>query len=110
MKHVLAATVAMVVGLSGGRAMAGEEPKSSEPVKLADHELDLVTAGAGSLLPLNFNANVLLQDITVNVNLSNVPINAGIALQANVLGQAIQNATVIAGQQVTQAQTLPLAR
>jgi hypothetical protein len=107
MKRILSAVAAMVVALSGGRAAASDQPGAAEPVKLADGDLDQVTAGAGSLLPLNLDVNVLLQDISVNVNLSNVPVNAAVALQANVLGQAIQNATVIAGQHVTQAQMLP---
>ena len=74
---------------------------------LADHELDQVVAGDGSLLNLPLNLNLLLKDITVTVNVSNVPINAGVALQANVLGTAAQTATVQALQSVTQLQTLP---
>jgi hypothetical protein len=79
-------------------------------VRLADAELEQVTAGDGSLIPLNLDLNVLLQDISVNVNVANVPINAGVVVQANAIGQAIQSATVIAGQKVTQVQsfgTLP---
>jgi len=44
----------------------------------------------------------------VTLNVSNVPINAAVSVQANALGQAIQNATVLAGQQVTQAQSFPI--
>jgi hypothetical protein len=77
---------------------------SSEPVELADHELDQVTAGDGSLLNLKLDLNVQLQNIFVTVNVSNVPINAAVVVQANALGQAIQNASVTAGQSVTQMQ------
>jgi hypothetical protein len=108
MRHL--AAVAVVLGLAGTPALAAERSASGEPVRLADRELEQVTAGDGSLLPLNLDLNVLLQDISVNVNVSNVPINAGVVVQANAIGQAIQNATVIAGQKVTQVQsfgTLP---
>ena len=83
---------------------AEQSPGKTEPVKLADGELDQVTGGEGSLLYLPMNVNIALKDITVTLNISNVPINAAVAIQANALGQAIQNATVMAGQQVTQAQ------
>jgi hypothetical protein len=39
------------------------------------------------------------------VNLSNVPINAGVVVQANALGTAAQTATVQALQEVTQLQS-----
>ena len=77
------------------------------PVKLADQQLDQVVAGDGSLLDLNLNLNVLLKNIAVTVNVSNVPINAGVAVQANALGTAAQTATIQALQSVTQMQTLP---
>jgi hypothetical protein len=99
------AAMALVFGIAAAPAFAGEQPQG--PVKLTDGQLDQVSAGDGSLLDLAVNLNVLLKNITVTVNVSNVPINAGIAIQANALGQAIQSATGIAGQQVTQAQTLP---
>jgi hypothetical protein len=98
------AIMALVLGIAAGPALASEQ---LQPAKLTDAELDQVTGGDGSLLGLNVNLNILLKNIAVTVNVSNVPINAGIAVQANALGQAIQTATVIAGQQVTQAQTLP---
>jgi len=101
------AAMAVAFGLAGPPVLAAEQ-SSTGPVKLADSELEQVAAGDGSLLNLNLNLNVLLQDIAVTVNVSNVPINAAVAVQANALGQAIQNATVLAGQQVTQAQTLPI--
>jgi hypothetical protein len=83
---------------------AGTDGNPAEPAKLTDSQLDQVTGGDGSLLNVPINLNVMLQNISVVVNVSNVPINAAVAVQANALGQAIQNATVLAGQQVTQAQ------
>ena len=83
---------------------AGTNHNPAEPAKLTDSQLDQVTGGDGSLLNVPINLNVMLQNISVVVNVSNVPINAAVAVQANALGQAIQNATVLAGQQVTQAQ------
>jgi hypothetical protein len=104
----LIAAIAVLLPLTATPALAAEPPTSSAPVRLADDQLDQVTAGAGSLLDLKLNVNVLLKNIDVAVNVSNVPVNAAVAVQANVLGEAIQNATVIAGQQVTQAQSFPL--
>jgi hypothetical protein len=101
------AAMAVALGLTATPVLAAEQA-STGPVKLADGELDQVTAGDGSLLNLNLNLDVLLKNIVVTVNVSNVPINAAVAVQANALGQAIQNATVLAGQQVTQAQSLPI--
>jgi hypothetical protein len=108
-KRIAGFLVAMVAALSvASPALASEGTAASGgPVKLNDSELDQVTAGAGALLDLNLFANVMLKDITVMVNLSNVPINAGVVLQANALGQALQSATVVAYQQVTQVQTMP---
>ena len=83
---------------------AGRSDNPAEPAKLTDSQLDQVTGGDGSLLNVPINLNVMLKNISVVVNVSNVPINAAVAVQANALGQAIQNATVLAGQQVTQAQ------
>jgi hypothetical protein len=96
----------VAIGLSlaiPAAALAAE----NEPVRLADHELDQVVAGDGSLLDLNLKLNVLLQNIAVTVNVSNVPINAGVAVQANALGTAAQTATIQALQSVTQVQNLP---
>jgi hypothetical protein len=107
MKRTIAA-IAAALGLGAAPVLAAETPNPGEPVQLTDGQLDQVTAGDGSLLNVPVNLNVLLQDITVTLNVSNVPINAAVAVQANAIGQAIQNATVIAGQQVTQAQTLPV--
>ena len=100
--------IAVLVAALGALAtpVFAAEPDSSGPAKLSDSQLDQVTAGDGSLLNLPLNLNVLLKNISVVVNVSNVPINAAVAVQANALGQAIQNATVVAGQQVTQAQYL----
>src|ERR671934_2073410 len=99
------AKMALALAVIGTPVLAAEQsPDASAPVKLADNELDQVTGGDGSLLNMPMNVNILLKDITVTVNVSNVPINAAVAIQANALGQAIQNATVTAGQQVTQAQ------
>ena len=83
---------------------ASATPVFAAPAKLTDSQLDQVKGGDGSLLNLPLNVNVLLQNIAVTVNVSNVPINASVAVQANALGQALQNATVMAGQQVTQVQ------
>ncbi len=83
---------------------AGMDHNPAGPAKLTDSQLDQVSGGDGSLLNLPVNLNVLLQNIAVTVNVSNVPINVSVAVQANALGQALQNATVMAGQQVTQVQ------
>ena len=83
---------------------AGMDENPAEPAKLTDSQLDQVSGGDGSLLNLPLNVNVLLKNIAVTVNVSNVPINASVAVQANALGQALQTATVMAGQQVTQVQ------
>jgi hypothetical protein len=110
MKRILAMrmAVALAVGPIASPVFAAQQQgKAETPTRLSDAELDQVSAGDGSLIPLNVDVNVLLKNITVTLNVSNVPINLGVAVQANALGQAIQNATVIAGQQVTQAQTLP---
>jgi hypothetical protein len=97
--------MALALAITATPVLAAEQsPDATRPVKLADSELDQVTAGDGSLLNLPMNVNILLKDITVTVNVSNVPINAAVAIQANALGQAIQNASVTAGQSVTQAQ------
>ena len=87
-------------------AMAGGNSSSAEPVKLGDADLERVSGGDGSLLNLPMNINILLKDISVVLNVSNVPINAGVAVQANVLGSAAQTASVTALQSVTQIQTL----
>ena len=108
------AAIALVAGLLGTcgmgttPALAAEQARQDEPVKLADQELDQVVAGDGSLLNLNLNLDVMLKNISVLVNVSNVPINAGVAVQANALGQAIQNAAITVGQQVTQVQGIPM--
>jgi hypothetical protein len=101
----LAATLAVIaLPLASARA---EQPAQSGPVKLSDHELEQVSAGDGALLDLNAFLNITLKNIAVTVNVSNVPINAGIAVQANALGTAAQTATVQALQSVTQLQTFP---
>ena len=100
------AAVAAAVVLLPAAVFAAEAPATSAPVKLADQELDQVTAGDGSLLDLNAYLNVVLKDINVTLNVSNVPINAAAAVQVNALGTAAQTATVQALQSVTQLQTL----
>ena len=100
------AVVAIMLGLCATPVLAAEQ-SSGGPVKLSDADLEQVSAGDGSLLNLLANLNITLKNIAVTVNVSNVPINLGAAVQVNALGQAIQQATVMAGQQVTQAQTLP---
>ena len=101
------AAVAAAFAASASPVFASERPPASpEPAKLSDSQLDQVTGGDGSLLNLPLDLNLVLKNIAVTVNVSNVPINAAVAVQANALGQAIQNATVLAGQQVTQAQYL----
>jgi hypothetical protein len=101
----IAAMAAVALGLVGAPALASAREDSSAPVKLDDRQLDQVTAGDGALLNPNINLDVLLKDITVTVNVSNVPINAAVVVQANALGQAIQNASVTAGQMVQQLQS-----
>jgi hypothetical protein len=101
------AAIGAVLTLTASPALAGEQPApSSTPVTLSDQELDQVTAGDGSLLDLDLDVDVLLNDITVAVNISNVPINAGVALQVNALGTAAQTSTIQALQEVTQIQTV----
>jgi hypothetical protein len=104
MKSLVAALTAVV--LFPAVAMAADRSKTAEPVKLGDAELEQVTGGDGSLLNLPANINILLKDISVVVNVSNVPINVGAAVQLNALGSAAQTATVQALQSVTQLQTL----
>ena len=104
MKRIAAMVVAL--GMCATPVLAAEQP-SGGPVKLSDADLEQVSGGDGALLNLLANLNITLKNIAVTVNVSNVPINLGAAVQANALGQAIQSATVMAGQQVTQAQTLP---
>ncbi|HEY5675783.1 MAG TPA: hypothetical protein VI356_22355 [Myxococcales bacterium] len=99
------AALAAALGLSATPVFAAEtSPASAGPAKLSDGQLDEVTGGDGSLLNLPLNLNLTLQNISIAVNVSNVPINAAVAVQANALGQAIQSATVLAGQTVTQGQ------
>jgi hypothetical protein len=100
------AVLGAVLTLSAASARA-EQPGSAEPVKLSDQDLDQVSGGDGSLLNLNAFLNITLKNIFVTVNVSNVPINAGLAVQANALGTAAQTATVQALQSVTQLQTMP---
>jgi hypothetical protein len=72
------------------------------PEKLTDSELDQVTAGEGALLDVFVPISVSLQDIDVTVQIANVPVNLGAAVQVNAIGQAIQNAQVLSYQQVQQ--------
>ena len=96
------AAVAIAFGLSAASAFA-QEP-ADQPAKLTDGQLDQVSAGDGALLNLPLDLHLTLENIAIAVNVSNVPINAAVAVQANALGQAIQSATVLAGQTVQQAQ------
>jgi hypothetical protein len=80
-KRLAVLGVVLALPLAAARA---EQPASPGPVQLSDNELEQVSAGDG-----------------------NVPINAGIAVQANALGSAAQTATVQALQSVTQLQTFP---
>jgi len=102
--YLAALGAALLLPLAAARA---EQPAVGEPARLSDHELEEVSAGDGSLLDLNVFLNVMLKNISVIVNVSNVPINAGVAVQANALGSAEQTATVSALQSVTQLQTFP---
>ncbi len=104
MKSLAAALAALVV--FPAVAMAKGNADTAAPVKLEDAQLDQVSGGDGTLLNLPANINVILKDISVVVNVSNVPINAGAAVQVNALGSAAQTATVQALQSVTQLQTL----
>jgi hypothetical protein len=97
MKKFLA-VAASALTLSATPALAAP---SNEPVKLTDAELDAVTAGE-ALLDVTAPINVLLKDITVAVSIQNVPVNAGLAVQLNALGTAMQTASVTAYQNVTQ--------
>ena len=103
-KSLAAALTALVV--FPAVAMAADSSRRAEPVELDDAALEQVRGGDGTLLNLPANINILLKDISVVVNVSNVPINAGAAVQVNALGSAEQTATVQALQSVTQLQQL----
>ena len=94
----LAAMIA-AVSLSVTPALAADP---SGPERLTDAELDQVTAGEGSLLDVFVPITVSLQDIDVTVQIANVPVNLGAAVQVNAIGQAIQSAQVLAYQEVQQ--------
>lgn len=97
MRKLLAGTAA-ALGLMASPAFAST---TDEPVKLNDGQLAEVTAGE-SLVNLDAYANIVLRDITVTLNVSNVPVNLAAAVQLNALGTAQQLASVTAYQQVTQ--------
>jgi hypothetical protein len=99
MKKFLAATAA-VVSLVAAPVLAAPAP-ASEPVKLSDTQLDEVTAG-DSLLDLFVPITVSLNNISVSLDINNVPVNVGAAVQLNALGTAAQTASVTAFQSVTQ--------
>jgi hypothetical protein len=103
-KCLLALAAALLLPLAA--ASAGQ-PAPDGAVRLSDQELEDVSAGDGSLLDLHAFVNVMLKNIAVTVNVSNVPINLAAAVQANALGSAEQTATVSALQSVTQLQTFP---
>ena len=96
MRKLLAETAA-AIGLMASPAFAS----TSEPVKLTDDQLAEVTAGE-SLVNLDAYANIVLRDITLTLNVSNVPVNLAAAVQLNAIGSAQQLASVTAYQQVTQ--------
>ena len=81
-------------------AAAAAEPRpSSEPVKLTDAQLDEVTAGWGAVR--QFAAiNISLNNVTLIINIQNSTLNLATVVQLNLLGNAIQNATVTAIQLV----------
>jgi hypothetical protein len=100
MKFLAAAAAA--VSLFAVPALAAEPSAPvAQPVTLSDSQLDEVTAGE-SLVDLFVPITLNLSNIGVSVNLSNVPVNAAVALQANALGTAQQTASVIAYQSVAQ--------
>ena len=101
MTKYLAATAAVVSLIATPVLAAGGAAADSEPVRLSDAQLDEVTAG-DSLLDVFAPISITLQDITVSVDINNVPVNAGLAVQLNALGTAAQTASVIAYQDVTQ--------
>jgi hypothetical protein len=96
MKKLLAGMAAL--GLMASPALAAP---SNEPVKLTEDQLANVTAGQ-SLVNLDSYVDITLRDITLSLNVSNVPVNVGAAVQLNALGSAEQLASVTAYQQVTQ--------
>ena len=99
LKKYLAATAA-AVGLLAVPVLAAPAP-ASESVPLTDAQLDEVTAG-DSLLDVFVPITVTLQDISVSLDINNVPVNVGAAVQLNALGTAAQTASVTAFQSVTQ--------
>ena len=79
MRKLLAATAAFV-SLTAVPALAAgpAAPPASEPVKLTDGQLDEVTAGEG-LLDLFVPIDISLQDISVSLDINNVPVKPMIA-------------------------------
>jgi hypothetical protein len=85
------AVVAAASLLTTAPAWAAQEPASAgAPVTLSDAQLDEVVAGE-SLVNLDLNIGVLIQPISVNVNVA-IPVDVGVIVQANVLGTAMQTA------------------
>jgi hypothetical protein len=95
-KHLAAMVAALALGATPVLAAP-----AAEPHPLTDAELDQVTAGE-SLLDLFAPITVSLENISVSLEIANVPVNAAAAVQVSAIGQAIQTAQVGALQQVTQ--------
>jgi hypothetical protein len=89
---------AATLGLVSAPAFAAT---SNQPVTLSDQQLDNVVGGQ-SLLGLEAYVNLTMQNVNVSVDVSNVPVNAALAMQLNALGSAQQVSSVTAYQQVTQ--------
>jgi hypothetical protein len=81
--------VAAVASLLTAAPVWAEEPaKPGELATLTDAQLDEVVAGE-SLVNLDLNVGVVIQPISVNVNVA-IPVDVGVIVQANVLGTATQ--------------------
>jgi CRISPR/Cas system-associated exonuclease Cas4 (RecB family) len=83
--------VAAAASLLTAAPVWAEEPANpGEPATLTDAQLDEVVAGE-SLVNLDLNVGVLIQPISVNVNVA-IPVDVGVIVQANVMGTAMQTA------------------
>ena len=100
MKRPLAA-LAAALSLGAAPVWAAPAHRAPAPHVLTDAQLDEVTAGE-SLLDVFAPITVTLDNLSVSLEIANVPVNAGAAVQVNAIGQAIQNVQVQALQQVTQ--------
>src|SRR3954465_4301288 len=102
--YLVALGAALLLPLAAARAA---QPASDGPVRLSDQDLEQVSAGDGSLLDLNVFLNVMLKNIAVTVNVSNVPITAGRAGGGDAPGPAEHVAHVTTLQSDTRLQTFP---